>query len=272
MKNIFDFDNANETPLYRRYVGQVNPQSAFIEIDLEKETIDADWNGEIGNAIPLDVYNDIILRFSVSPYLSLEDLKKLFDEIKDLAEKLISTSEIVWDGNNCVGKYDEEIRDQIRCICRDTEFDWHEVFTAIDLIVGQENEEKAYLELLVNCGGDIEEAIKETHHIAETVPARIVEEDELIIKLEEVLEDIYHTVKQFVESEFAHLTKEFPTKIELEKLSREAMKSPNIIKTVGTEINNLSVAFEPSEPELQCAISDGIIEEVHAIIRGDRNE
>lgn len=93
-------------PLYRWYAGQVEPQPAHVELD-EGGAVSADWSSETGNGVPADVWHGRRLRWRVSPYIRAEVLRRLL--VEDLAEDLAAVHagrEVVWDGNNHVGKLD----------------------------------------------------------------------------------------------------------------------------------------------------------------------
>jgi hypothetical protein len=66
----FALDNLTDNDaLYHRYPKQDEPQDAYVELSLDGQ-VTANWNGEVGNAVPIDVWNGRRLRFSVSPYIS----------------------------------------------------------------------------------------------------------------------------------------------------------------------------------------------------------
>jgi len=53
-------------PVYAKYPQQVNAQPAFITLDTRDGEIDADYSGEIGNGLPADVWNGIVIRFPIN--------------------------------------------------------------------------------------------------------------------------------------------------------------------------------------------------------------
>jgi hypothetical protein len=57
-------------PVYCKYDGQTNPQGAYIEIDPENGTVEADYDGEIGDSVSEAVYNGRIKQVSISPYMT----------------------------------------------------------------------------------------------------------------------------------------------------------------------------------------------------------
>lgn len=97
---------ATLAPIYSRYRTESNPQPAYIEIDLEKETVEADYSGEIGNAVPANVWHGLVRRIPVTPYAKGTVLAAFLesDELRTLVERMIAGFESVWNGNNYVSK------------------------------------------------------------------------------------------------------------------------------------------------------------------------
>ena len=96
-------------PLFHQYSGQFNPQPAYLELDGENQTVRFDWSGEIGNAVPITVWNRRERRI----YIPASASCKLLDEyIEDHAETilhLLKTYKSDFDQNcNLVGSWDEE--------------------------------------------------------------------------------------------------------------------------------------------------------------------
>ncbi|WP_228916866.1 hypothetical protein [Streptomyces sp. DH20] len=89
------------TELFRQYAGELEPQPAYIELDLRNCILHADWDGEIGNAAPATVHHGIDRRYSI-PLLTAEAANRILDEIAPLARRIVADSEIDWDGNNHV--------------------------------------------------------------------------------------------------------------------------------------------------------------------------
>jgi hypothetical protein len=114
---------ATTSSLYRQYDGQCRPQDCYIEIDLDHSTIEASYNAEIGNSVPMDVWHGISRRFEI-PCISPATADALLAELLPLAERLEAGHETVWDGKNYVSHLSQDAQnahDEIDAICQDVE-------------------------------------------------------------------------------------------------------------------------------------------------------
>ncbi|MFE9769496.1 helix-turn-helix domain-containing protein [Streptomyces sp. NPDC005808] len=116
---IIDCTDALE--LYRHYDGQTEGQPAYIELDLREGTLLADYNGEIGNAVPGTVHHGIERRYSI-PTLTGDAANRVMKELAPLAERILADWEEKWNGNNNVAVLgedalaaEEEIEDRLGC-------------------------------------------------------------------------------------------------------------------------------------------------------------
>lgn len=109
--------NLNEkAPVYHQYPRQCQPQPAYIELDCRGEgELLADWNGEIGNAIPMYCWNNLAVRWGIPSETSGVSLTELFqnEEFLTLCQRVLSGFEEVWDGSNYVGRYTDDATDAI---------------------------------------------------------------------------------------------------------------------------------------------------------------
>jgi len=103
---VITVDETDLTCLYHRYPGQLEAQPVFVEVDLENRTISIDWDGEIGNAIPVPVFHGRTLRFRGLPWAA-HVANALLQELAPLAAQLASEATIDWDGSNRVGALSE---------------------------------------------------------------------------------------------------------------------------------------------------------------------
>lgn len=96
-------------PLYCVYPRQTKPQPAYVELNEDGE-VSADYNGEIGNAVPMAVWHRRTLRFDVSPRVGGDDLADFLesDAVVALLERIHAGHTVEWDGNNFVGRLTED--------------------------------------------------------------------------------------------------------------------------------------------------------------------
>lgn len=87
------------TELYRHYDQQSEAQPAYIELDLRQGTLLADYNSEVGNAIPSEVFHGFERRYGV-PVLTGEAANRVMEEIAPLTARILADWEEQWDGNN----------------------------------------------------------------------------------------------------------------------------------------------------------------------------
>jgi len=87
-------ESNDREPIHCHYANQIFAQPSFIELDLEREILRADYSGEIGNGVPSDVWNNTTIRWPITPHLSAGAINAVLDEIKYLAALLIAESEI----------------------------------------------------------------------------------------------------------------------------------------------------------------------------------
>jgi hypothetical protein len=166
-------------PLYCRYHGQTRPQGAYIELD-EDGRVDANYDAEIGGAVPMAVWHGRTRRYSVTPYLSGSALVELVDEISPLLERVHDGLSEEWDGSNHVGTLtadarsaDEAIRDRLESVERDIDVvvdidGWvADVDVAADATdddlrrLAAEIDEQAWRECRAIIDGDVVEALRE---------------------------------------------------------------------------------------------------------------
>lgn len=102
-------------PLYCRYPGQCNAQTAYVTLDPEDRTLTADYDHEIGNAIPMRVWHYRMYRITVSPFLSGKQVADLLEDedFQKLAETVIAGYECNWDGSNMKGALTDEAQDAL---------------------------------------------------------------------------------------------------------------------------------------------------------------
>ena len=109
------------TELYRRYDNEFQAQPAYIELDLRNGTLLADWDAEVGNAVPAAVHHGFERRYPI-PVLTGDAANRTMTELAPLAERIVADWQEEWDGNNSVAVLgpdaraaEEEIREKLGC-------------------------------------------------------------------------------------------------------------------------------------------------------------
>lgn len=105
--NIIHLDPDDTAALYCHYSGQYERQDCFIALDLETGRMWANYNLEIGDAVPVSVWHGRTRRFTI-PCMSAADANALLDEIASDAQAVLDGADIEWDGNNHVGVLDAD--------------------------------------------------------------------------------------------------------------------------------------------------------------------
>ncbi|MFI1312773.1 hypothetical protein ACH4TS_21915 [Streptomyces albidoflavus] len=98
---------SSSTELFRQYNGQHEAQPAYIELDLESETLLASYDAEVGNAVPFSVYHGFERRYTI-PVLTDEGVNQLMEQLVPLANRVVADWERHWDGNNFVARLGED--------------------------------------------------------------------------------------------------------------------------------------------------------------------
>lgn len=99
--------------LYHQYPQQNSAQRAFLAIDTRGEgTLGADWDAEIGGAVPMSVWHGLVRRFRIPNNITEDGLHRLLSDplILALAQRIIDGTEEVWDGRNNVGRANADAR------------------------------------------------------------------------------------------------------------------------------------------------------------------
>lgn len=97
-------------PVYEKYDREFQAQPAYIRMDEDGE-IDAWVNGEIGNAVPASIWNGRTLTWRVPSNVRGDALLAFVKEHQGLFERVYLGHEVDFDGNNHVGKLDEDAQE-----------------------------------------------------------------------------------------------------------------------------------------------------------------
>jgi hypothetical protein len=91
-------------PLYQHYPGQTRPQPAYVSLT-EEGQVSAFSSGEIGHAVPIEVWNGRTTRWSVPPTVRASTLAELLQgEALPLLQRVHAGHEVAFDGSNHRGR------------------------------------------------------------------------------------------------------------------------------------------------------------------------
>jgi len=113
-------EDVEGTELYQHYPQQCQAQPCYIELECETGRLRADYNGEIGNAVPVSVWHGHDQRWTI-PALTADSANKLMAEIKPLAQRVVDGYESECDGSNHVARFDDDAKSAIEEIERKIE-------------------------------------------------------------------------------------------------------------------------------------------------------
>lgn len=127
MYNVFkNWQDGELAPLYCQYGGQNTAQDAFLEIDCDKKEISFSYDHEVGNAVPVDVWNHRTIRIGINNCVSSDLLDEIVEdeEFVGLVNAILSGYECVYNGNNYVGRFDNNANEAIENL--ESYFEWYE--------------------------------------------------------------------------------------------------------------------------------------------------
>lgn len=108
-------------PLYCHYEEQEKPQFSYVKLQPEAGILTAEYNTDIGNAVPLAASNSRIFLWAVPERISSENLRILLEEIRPLAEQLCAGYSREFNGTDFVGQLTGKAREtygKIEEICQ----------------------------------------------------------------------------------------------------------------------------------------------------------
>lgn len=134
-----------KTPVLCQHDGQFQPQPSYIQVDADGFVF-ADYSGEIGNAMPVNVWHNIDRRIGINPNVSGDALREYMAStgFRALIDRYYAGFDTEWNGNNWVGTVTEDAMaalGQIESDCGDLEC--INVFDADDWIEYATREEMA---------------------------------------------------------------------------------------------------------------------------------
>jgi hypothetical protein len=106
-----------------QYLGREYPQGAYLQLRMSAEPphLCATFNGEVGTAVPEDVYHGHTLRFDFPCTALLKDVRGAMKKVASMCAELAKSYNTRFDGQSMVGVFDHAQRDRIQETL-DTEF------------------------------------------------------------------------------------------------------------------------------------------------------
>jgi len=95
---ITPLDSNELHPLFKKYDQEVQVQPAYIELDVRNGSLVADWNPEVGNGAPADVWHGLRRHYRISPDLTTDEINSLLTELAPIAQRIVDETEIQSDG------------------------------------------------------------------------------------------------------------------------------------------------------------------------------
>lgn len=125
-----------KTPVLRQYDGQCQPQPAYLQLD-QDGFVSADYSGEIGNAMPVNVWHSIDRRIGINTNVSGDALREYMASagFRALIDRYYAGFDTEWNGNNWVGTVTEDALEALSQIEQDLEnLECINVFSADDWV------------------------------------------------------------------------------------------------------------------------------------------
>lgn len=119
--NITHLDPAEPHALFCQFSCQSDPQDAYIELDLRDGSMYADYNSEIGSAVPMSVYYGSIHRYTIPPLMA-DAANRLMDKIAPLAQRVLDGVSWEYDGSRTDARLSDDSQDAADEIERLTEY------------------------------------------------------------------------------------------------------------------------------------------------------
>ena len=136
IKITFGSDNGTVAPLYKKYPAELSPQQAYLEFypDGKELALEADYYGEIGGGVPSNVWNSLLIRFDVSPFVLRSEIEALaYNERLEAFLQRIREGFSVHEGRGCYTYDASQAKDKVEGLLRD--LDLAEVWDADDWVV-----------------------------------------------------------------------------------------------------------------------------------------
>lgn len=122
------------TDLHHKYPGQTNAQRCHVELDCRTGDLSAEYDAEIGNAVPVDVHNRHRLRWRIA-CLRADAANALLADVVPLAARVVAGYSRAWDGRNHVATFTPDATaatEEIAAVCESADGPTVNVVSASD--------------------------------------------------------------------------------------------------------------------------------------------
>ena len=85
-------------PLYHKYQQEIEGQPAYVELDVRTGSLYADWDAEVGNGVPADVWHGLRRRYGIINILTTDEINTLLTELAPIAQRIVDGTDIQSDG------------------------------------------------------------------------------------------------------------------------------------------------------------------------------
>ena len=136
IKITFGSDNGTVAPLYKKYPAELYPQPAYLEFDPKGDelALEADYYGWIGGGVPSKVWNNVIIRFDVSPFVLRSEIEALaYNERLESLLQRIREGFSIFGGCGCYTDDASQAMVKVEDLLRD--LDLSEVWDADDWVI-----------------------------------------------------------------------------------------------------------------------------------------
>lgn len=110
VKSVFSAP-ARTAPLFCQYDGQIQPQPAYITLDLSTGHVDADYFGSVGGGVSMAVCNGIVRRYRVPSDLSTEQVHNIIGGAMPVLQAILLSGRTEWRDGIYKGILTEEGRE-----------------------------------------------------------------------------------------------------------------------------------------------------------------
>lgn len=110
-------------PLWHKYPGQSHPQSAYLSLDCIDGHVWANYNSEIGNAVPMEVWLGHIQRFYIQADLRAADINAMMRVMEPYLQRIVDGYTSAWDGQNEVAYFTDDAVEALRDVYIKGEYD-----------------------------------------------------------------------------------------------------------------------------------------------------